>query len=219
MNIKTALEIIADGENSRVEFKKKINEPVKVAKEITALANTKGGYIFVGVEDNGHISGIYSEKSEIQTIEQACSFYIIPNIKVEIDILRHKSKYILVVEVPESDSKPHFLIIDDPVNKRTDKKVFVRMGEKSVPASSEMSRLLREQNGTGNTGIRIDFGENEKRLFRYLEKYEKITIQDFARLVNISKRRSERSLIQLVRAGVLTMHNDSTRDYFTMIPI
>jgi len=42
-------------------------------------------------------------------------------------------------------------------------------------------------------------------------------VKDFARLVNISKRRAERILVQLVRAGVLQIHIDSEEDYFTYI--
>lgn len=217
MTPKQAKELIAGGENSRVEFKKKVNQPYKIAKEITALANTKGGVIFIGVEDSGKIYGIHSEKSELQNVEKACSFFMIPPVQVESTALNLDGKEILVVEVPDSDSKPHYLIIDDPIAKRTEKKVFIRMGEKSVPASGEMARLLKEQNHRTGESLKIDIGDNEKRLFRYLEKYERITVPDFAKLVNISRRRSERSLIQLVRAGVLTIHNDSHRDYFTLI--
>jgi len=217
MGIKEALGLISDGESSRVEFKKKVNDPVKIAKEITALANTKGGYLFIGVEDSGKIFGIHSEKTEIQSVEKACTFYIIPKVDVEIDVLNISGRDILVVTVAESNIKPHYLIIDDLLQKRTEKKVFIRMGEKSVPASMEMSRLLKEQNSSDREGVRIVIGENEKRLFRYLEKYEKITVSDYAKLVNISRRRSERSLIHLVRAGVLVIHNDTSRDYFTLV--
>ena len=63
----------------------------------------------------------------------------------------------------------------------------------------------------------IYIGEAEKRLFSYLEAKERITVKEYAKLVNISKRRAERKLITLVRAGVLQIHNDSHNDYFTQI--
>lgn len=47
------LEIIRNGENSRVEFKRDDVQPQSLAKEIAALANLNGGYIFLGVEDDG----------------------------------------------------------------------------------------------------------------------------------------------------------------------
>ncbi|GAB5465941.1 MAG: hypothetical protein Kapaf2KO_13770 [Candidatus Kapaibacteriales bacterium] len=217
LTARNALDIISGGESTTVEFKKKVNTPSKIAKEIAAMANSKGGYLFIGVEDNGKICGIFSEKSDLQQVRKATSFYTLPNVPVETDVINLKGKDILIVKIPDSDQKPHYLIVDDPETKRTEKKIFIRMGEKSVPASREMSRLLKEQNDPTGLGVSIGIGENEKRLFRYLERYEKVTVTEFAKLVNISKRRSERSLINLVRAGVLSIHNNNSRDYFTMI--
>ena len=52
------LEIIANGENSGVEFKRDDLRPEQLAKEIVALLNFQGGKLFLGVEDDGTISGI-----------------------------------------------------------------------------------------------------------------------------------------------------------------
>ncbi len=52
------LELIANGENSGVEFKRDDVRPEQLAKEIVALANFQGGRILLGVEDDGTITGI-----------------------------------------------------------------------------------------------------------------------------------------------------------------
>ena len=52
------LEIIANGENSGVEFKRDDIRPEQLAKEIVALVNFQGWRILLGVEDNGAISGL-----------------------------------------------------------------------------------------------------------------------------------------------------------------
>ena len=64
MQAKEINELIAGGESTIVEFKRKISKPEKIAKEMVAFANTKGGYLIVGVDDNGTIYGIDSEKYE-----------------------------------------------------------------------------------------------------------------------------------------------------------
>jgi len=80
-----------------------------------------------------------------------------------------------------------------------------------------MARLMSYQNKDSGKELKINFGEKEKRLFVYLEKHERITVKDYCKLVNTSKRTAERSLIALVRAGTIQIHNDTTRDYFTLI--
>ncbi|MDD3904241.1 MAG: ATP-binding protein, partial [Sphaerochaeta sp.] len=53
-----ALDYIANGENSGVEFKRDDIRPEQFAREVVAFANFQGGFIFLGVEDDGSISGI-----------------------------------------------------------------------------------------------------------------------------------------------------------------
>jgi len=52
------LEIIANGENSGVEFKQDNIRPEQLAKEIVVLANLQGGKIIHGVDDTGSVTGI-----------------------------------------------------------------------------------------------------------------------------------------------------------------
>ncbi len=52
------LEIVANGENSGVEFKRDDLRPEQLAKEVVALANFRGGRVLLGVEDDGAVSGI-----------------------------------------------------------------------------------------------------------------------------------------------------------------
>ena len=57
--LKTELmELIANGENSGIEFKRDDIRPEQLGKEIVAFANLKGGRILLGVEDDGTISGL-----------------------------------------------------------------------------------------------------------------------------------------------------------------
>ncbi|MBX3042306.1 MAG: putative DNA binding domain-containing protein [Candidatus Kapabacteria bacterium] len=213
MNPKKVLEIISGGESSSVEFKRKSTTPKKLAKEIVAIANTSGGYLFVGVDDNGKIYGIASEKAESDIVMTACKFHIEPPIEGEIHIINLYDKDILLLVIKESTVKPHKLILDTD-SKKPEYKVYIRLGEKSVEASREMTRLMRQT--TEDKPLKLSIGEKEKRLFSYLEKNDRVTVKDFARLVNISDRRAERLMIRLVRAGALSIHNDSHHDYFTL---
>lgn len=215
MHPKELLELIQEGESSTLEFKRKISTPLKIAKEISAFANTKGGNLIVGVDDDGTIYGIHSEKSVIDQIDKACTFIIEPEIKTGIEVINVYNKDIVLVKVPESDNKPHKILFHNKYDNKDIYKTFIRMGEKSVTASKEMTRLM--QANSSEKPLKLSIGDKEKRLFLYLEKREKATVKDFSKLVNISERRATRLMIRLVRAGVLQIHNDLRRDYFTLV--
>jgi ATP-dependent DNA helicase RecG len=80
--LKTELaEIIRNGENSGVEFKRDHDHVDSLAKEIVALLNLEGGYILLGVEDNGAVSGLTrTVKSAEEWVMDVCRQNIQPAI-------------------------------------------------------------------------------------------------------------------------------------------
>ena len=58
-------ELIADGENSKIEFKRDDVRPAQLAREIVSFANMNGGKIFLGVEGDGTVVGIQRENSVV----------------------------------------------------------------------------------------------------------------------------------------------------------
>ena len=66
MNKTELLELIANSENSRVEFKRDDCRPEDLAKELSALLNLAGGVILLGVEHDGEISGLTRSREEAE---------------------------------------------------------------------------------------------------------------------------------------------------------
>lgn len=217
MNAKELKELISSGESSTLEFKRKISSNEKIAKEISAFANTIGGKILLGVDDDGTIIGAESEKGDIDSIETICEFYIDPPLTPKIEIVQVARKDVIVIHISKGPKRPHKVVLN-PDEKKKEKHAYIRVGDKSLLASREMARVLAAQN-PDTPPLVLSIGEKEKRLFDYLNKNERASVKDFARLVNISVRRSEQLMVRLVRAGVLQIHNDSEQDYFTLISL
>lgn len=215
MNRKKLLELIEEGESSTLELKRKISSFQKIAKEISAFANTKGGYILFGVDDDKRLIGVDSEKAVIGDLNTICEFYLSPPLMPDISITGINGMDIVVVYIPESDYKPNYAVENPDINS-SEKKVYIRVGDKSVLASKEMTRVLSGMSKESKQ-LTLSIGDKEKRLFVFLENNERATVNDFAKLVNISRRRAERLLVRLVRAGVLQIHYDSNNDYFTLV--
>ena len=55
-------DLVSEGEHELQDFKFEISDAKKIAKSLSAFANTKGGRLLVGVKDNGKMAGIRSEE-------------------------------------------------------------------------------------------------------------------------------------------------------------
>ena len=92
--------LIKEGEGLTVEFKEKYTP--KIAEDIVAFANSKGGKILLGVSDNGKITGeslTGGLKAELLSLARNCHD--------SIKILFKQVEAVIVVEVPEGESKPY----------------------------------------------------------------------------------------------------------------
>ena len=69
---------IARGEGQEREFKRQIDNPESVAGEIVALANSDGGVLYVGVDDDGTVIGLSDAETAFQTLTNICRDRCIP---------------------------------------------------------------------------------------------------------------------------------------------
>jgi predicted HTH transcriptional regulator len=216
---KDVMALISEGEGLRIEFKRHFSSPEKIAKEMIAFANTKGGTILFGVDDDGSVYGLQSEKSEISEIEHTSQFLCDPPINISCDIIPWSGqKDVIAVTVAQSTHKPHTLVEYDSAGKRITSGTrtgFVRVKDKSLQASKEVMKVM-QANQIDAPPLRIAIGFNERALFEYLEENERITVYEFSDLVNISRRRASKILVDLVRAGTLLLHTVETAEFFTL---
>lgn len=136
------LEIISNGENSEVEFKRDDIRPEQIAKEIIAFSNSYGGRLLIGVEDNGRIVGIKRDNLEEWIMDTVCGRYIHPALIPKYEEIKIDEKNrIAVITVFSGVSKPYVLIHND----RED--IFVRSGSVSKLATREQIIRLSESGG------------------------------------------------------------------------
>ena len=133
------LELIGNGETTRVQFKRDVNNVISVAQEMVAFSNTKGGLILIGVDDKtGKIIGLSFQ--DIQRINNLLSTAAQDHVKspifISTETVNVDNSRVVVVSVPEGSDKPH-----------TDKDgvVWVKNGsdKRKVISKEELSRLLQ----------------------------------------------------------------------------
>ena len=186
-------ELIAQGEGTRLEFKSTISSANRIAKTLVAFANTSGGLLVIGVDDDGRVSGIESEYHEMQKIERASDFFVEPVLSVSYEVLTYEGKDVVVVDVPESADKPH-----QAIDERGNRIIYVRSRDKSVPTN----KLIVGQDTMDSKLLQ---SPTVRTLLQFLRKNDTITAQKMAQLINISDQRADKMLREFTQRGLLLM--------------
>lgn len=212
MNLQELTQLVSLGEGPYIEFKRKVPNPERITKEIIAFANTHGGRLILGVGDSGEIIGVRDAEEEEFALRTALMEHSNPVVGVNTERIPVTNKRdVILVNVPESVKKPHFLVDGKTRNSRI---AYVRVDDMSVEASIEAIRLMRSQKQVQD--VVFEFGEKEQILMRYLDRYGRITVDQFASLANVPAQSASHTLVLLTRANVLRLHSDVKSDYFTL---
>jgi len=138
-------ELIYHGENSGVEFKRDKVRPENLAKDIVALANFRGGYILLGVEDDGTISGLKREPSKVEEwVMNICRSLVYPPIIPYWEVVRNyePDKHIGIIFLPsDCPDKPY------KVKLGSYWVTYIRVGSTSREATREEEARLYQSGG------------------------------------------------------------------------
>lgn len=142
IEIKTPMDVIenliSQGENSRVEFKREFSKD-EFIETVVAFANSGKGRILLGVDNRGNVVGTYDEFTNLEkrirgTVSGNCE----PKIDLDIEEIDYQGKPLVVVMVREGTDKPYLV---------RNKSAYVRLHEDDIPISRvELDRIYAEKN-------------------------------------------------------------------------
>lgn len=206
---KSALELFVEkGESETLDFKRQITSTNKIAKTIVSFANHKGGSILIGVDDDKKIKRITADE-ERHMMEQAAQFFCKPAIEIIFKEWFHDGKTVLEALIPHGDNKPYYA-------KGEDGKwwVYIRVKDQSLLASKIVVEVLKKSQPGRQTLIR--YSTKEKELMDYFKANERITLKQYCKLLNLSRWRASKILVNLVSVGVLRMHTTEKEEFYTL---
>ncbi len=133
---KTLTEIIQGGEDGAVEFKSAEFRNDSLAKEIVAFSNMAGGSIFIGIEDDGTVSGVPVKGIEERVIG-ICRNLVEPSMIPEMySHISPTGSKVLEVRISKGSFKPYKV--------KNSHRFYVRVGSVSIePSTQELVRLLQ----------------------------------------------------------------------------
>lgn len=199
MKIQTETEyihsLIAEGEHWQQDFKFEISDARKIAKTLSAFANTQGGRLLIGVKDNGKIAGVQSAEEQYM-IDAAADLYCRPKVEYNMQNFLVENKTVLVVQVEESQEKPVFA--QDNNGKWL---AYLRIKDENILATPVHLRVW-QQSGS-EQGELIEYTERERLLLELLQTNECLSLNRYCRLAHLSRPAAQHLLAKFIRYGIV----------------
>lgn len=173
-------------ESESVEFKQELTEGIY--KEVIAFANTEGGVIYLGVDNEGNVIGVDDVDQIYTRLTNGIRDAIVPDVTMFVRYVLQEDKTIKI-EVREGSYKPYYL----KAKGIRPSGVFLRQGTSSVQASQDMIRQM----------IKMSDGDNFE-LMRSIE--QELTFKEASFV--FSKLGVDFSVEKFVALGIKNLHDD-----------
>ncbi len=168
-------------ESERVEYKTQMIDDLY--REVIAFANSDGGVIYIGIDDQGNLTGIDNVDETYTRITNGIRDAIAPDVTMFVRYVLQDNK-VIQIEVGEGSYKPYYL----KSKGMKPSGVYVRQGASSVQASfDQIRKMIKESDGDSYEAARcleqdLSFGAAETAFQRYgiefsNEKYRALGIK------------------------------------------
>lgn len=135
-------------ESERIEYKRQATEDIY--KEVIAFANTEGGVLYLGVDDQGNITGLDNVDEAYTRLTNGIRDAIAPDVTMFVRYELQENR-VIRLEVGEGSYKPYYL----KAKGMKSSGVYVRQGASSVQASPEQIRqMIKASDGDAFEDIR-----------------------------------------------------------------
>lgn len=191
--------LIAEGENQKLDFKYCVSDSRKIARTLTAFANSNGGRLLIGVRDNGSIAGIKSDE-ECYMVDTAAHLFCRPEITFTTKQHTTEGKTILEVEVMKGDKRPY-----QSKDENGKWLPYFRNHDQNLVANRVLLQVWRKKEK--RSGVLVKFSKVENSLLDYMEKNGSITLSKFRKIARIPAYKAESILANLIIFKVVVMNS------------
>jgi predicted HTH transcriptional regulator len=200
-------ELISKGEGLHLDFKFEVSDAPKIARSLVAFANTDGGKLLIGVNDDGIIKGVQSAEENFM-IENAATNYCQPKVPFKSKEWNMKGKKVLEIDIPFSKNYPH-----KAPDQNGHYKAYIRYQDQNIMADSILIKIWNKEKSLKE--IQLVYTEELKSILSFIEKNEPVTVHDLRINFNLSKFKAEHVLSDLVIFDVLKMEIfDTTINFY-----
>ena len=185
--------LIREGEHQQQDFKYRVADACKLAKSVSAFANTDGGRLLIGVRDDGNLSGVRSEE-EIFMMHQAAYKYCKPEASIKFDTYHAEGRTIVVATVPPSAKRP--VCAQDEEGRM---RAYIRIADENIVASPVHLALWRESQRP--QGAMLTYNDDIRQLLDAMQG--QLTLNQIVRLSRLPRHKVVTLLARLIRFGTV----------------
>ena len=186
--------LIQEGEHQQQDFKYRVSDALKLAKSVSAFANTDGGRLLIGVRDDGNMSGVRDEE-EIYMMHQAAYRYCRPEASIKFDTYHVDGRTIVIATVPPSDKRPICVVSD-----KEKPKAYIRIADENIVASPVHLAIWRESQNT--LGTMLTYTDSVRKIMDVLQDQE-LPLNQIVRRSRIPRPKAILLLARLIRFNVV----------------
>ena len=187
------LGLIEEGEHQRQDFKYRVDDARKLAKSVSAFANTDGGRLLIGVRDDGQIAGVRKE-GEIYVMHQAAYKYCQPEASVRFDTYHAEGHIVVIATVPPSDKKP--ICAEDEDGRM---RAYIRINDENIVASPVLFALWKESQKP--QGALITYDDDIRELLGVMQGPQ--TLRQIVHTCKLPRHKVITLLAHLIRFGTV----------------
>lgn len=199
--------LIKEGEHQQQDFKFEISDVCKIAKSLSAFANTDGGRLLIGVKDNGKISGVRSEEEQYM-IQAAAELYCTPPVVYEMTTYIVEGKQVLLADIKRTEKRPVYAKCED--GKLL---AYVRIADENILATPVHLRYWRQNES--QSGELTVYTEREQHLLSLLNEHRMLTLNKCCKLSGLPRPITIKLLARFIRYGIVETVYKEQQFYFT----
>lgn len=200
-------ELIKEGEHQQQDFKFEISDVCKIAKSLSAFANTDGGRLLIGVKDNGKIAGVRSEEEQYM-IQAAAELYCVPPADYEMTTYIVEGKQVLLANIKRSERRPVCAKCED--GKLL---AYIRIADENILATPVHLRYW--QQNESQSGELTVYTEREQHLLNLLNEHCMLTLNKCCKLSGLPRPVTIKLLARFIRYGIVETVYREQQFFFT----
>ena len=183
--------LIAQGEGLEVEFKVRLPSQLRLARSVCAFANSIGGVIIAGVDDQGHVVGLEAPDETRQALH-ACLDHIEPRPDIAVAEIMLADTRLVCCTVAQGENKPYQVVSSQGGQ------VFIRAGASIQPVAK--AKKLADEDAFRR---RLRLTSLQKDVLKTIGSQDGIRLDKLCARHNLSRHRTMKLLVPLIRAGVV----------------